>query len=282
MRPYLNAYPMPNGAALGAGLAQFNASYSNPSTLDATSIRVDHIVSPTLNVFGRYNYSPSDFDQRGGTFSTRVLSATSSLSSSVQTFTAGVTHLIKPGISNELRANYSDHRTSIWYTMDDFGGAVPLPDSLLFPSGYSSADSAFLFLINGAGQYAQGKFGTDEQHQVNLVDTVSAVKGRHQVKFGVDYRWLAPSSSPFAYRQFVLFTGVTSAPGGALSGTAAFVQPGVFQENALRSHNFSLYGQDTWNVSARLTATYGLRWDVNPPLAGKDLANEPVHRDRPE
>jgi hypothetical protein len=27
MRPYLNAYPIPNGAALGAGLAQFNAGY---------------------------------------------------------------------------------------------------------------------------------------------------------------------------------------------------------------------------------------------------------------
>jgi len=275
MRPYLNAYPMPNGAALGARLAQFNASYSNPSTLDATSLRVDHVVSPTLNVFGRYNYSPSGFDQRGGTFSTRVLSTTSSLTSSVQTFTVGVTHLITPRVSNEIRANYSDHRTSIWYTMDGFGGAVPLPDSELFPSGYSSADSAFLFLINGAGEYAQGKFGTDEQHQVNLVDTMSAIKGRHHMRFGVDYRRLAPSSSPFAYRQFVQFSSMTSAPGGAVSGTAAFVQPAVFEPNALRAHNISVYGQDTWIVSARLTATYGLRWDINPPLTGKDLANDP-------
>jgi len=275
MHPYLNAYPMPNGAALGSGLAQFNASYSNPSTLDATSIRVDHVVNPKVNVFGRYNYSPSEFDQRGGTFSTRVLSAINSFSSSVQTFTAGVTQLITSGISNEVRGNYSSHRVDIKYTMDDFGGAVPLPDSLLFPSGYSSADSGFLFLINGAGEYAQGKIGTDEQHQLNLVDTVSAIKGRHQMKFGVDYRWLAPSSSPFAYRPFVLFTGMTSAPGGALSGTASFVQPAVFRENVLRAHNFSVYGQDTWNLSARLTATYGLRWDVNPPLRGKDLANDP-------
>ena len=33
--PYLNAYPIANGADLGAGLAQFNATYSNPSSLDA-------------------------------------------------------------------------------------------------------------------------------------------------------------------------------------------------------------------------------------------------------
>src|SRR5713226_7877584 len=42
MQPFLNAYPVPNGAELGSGLTQFNASFSNPSSLDAYSIRVDH------------------------------------------------------------------------------------------------------------------------------------------------------------------------------------------------------------------------------------------------
>ena len=275
MRPYLNAYPLPNGADLGAGLAEFNASYTNPSTLDASSIRLDHVVNPALTMFGRYNYSPSSFDQRGGAFSTQVLSATNSVSGSVHTLTAGLTHLINQGISNEVRGNYSYHSMGITYAMDDFGGAVPLQDSLLFPSGYSSRDSAFLFLITGAGEYAQGKIGTDEQRQVNVLDNLSVIKGGHQMKFGADYRWLAPFSSPFAYRQFVQFSGVTSNPGGALSGTAAFVQPAAFQANALRSQNFSLYGQDAWTITRRLTATYGLRWDVNPPLKGKDLANDP-------
>src|SRR5438876_8814671 len=58
MRLYLNAFPMANGAALGAGLAQFNSGYSNPSTLDASSIRLDHTINSKLNLFGRYNYSP--------------------------------------------------------------------------------------------------------------------------------------------------------------------------------------------------------------------------------
>ena len=48
-----------------------------------------------------------------------------------------------------------------------------------------------------------------------------------------------------------------------------------FQENSLRSQNLSLYGQDTWNATPRLTVTYGVRWDVNPPLKGKDAANDP-------
>jgi hypothetical protein len=101
------------------------------------------------------------------------------------------------------------------------------------------------------------------------------IAGNHQLKLGLDYRRLSPSSSPFIYRQFVNFSGVNAAPGGALSGTANFVQPAAFQANDLRSQNFSLYGQDTWKVSPRLTLTYGLRWDINPPLAGANAANEP-------
>ena len=275
IRPFLNAYPLPNGAELGPGLAQFSASFSNPSSLDAYSIRIDHVVSSSINAFGRYNYSPSSFDQRGGTFSTRVLSTTSSVSSSVHTLTGGLTQLLSPGIANELRANYSYHRVGIAYEMDDFGGAVPLQDSLLFPPGFSSEDSGYLFLISGAGQYAQGKIGTDKQRQFNIVENLSIIKRSHQLKFGVDYRWLGPFSSPFAYRMFVQFGGVTAAPGGALSGSALFIQPGAFADNSLRSQNLSIYGQDTWNATPRLTLTYGARWDVNPPLKGKDTANDP-------
>jgi hypothetical protein len=276
MLPYLNVFPIANGAELGRGLAQFNASFSDPSSLDAYSIRVDQVVNSKLTLFGRYSYSPSSSDPRGGLPPPNsVLSTTQSLSSTVQTLTIGFTELIKPGISNDFRANYSNHRVGTKFFLDNFGGAKPLSDSVLFPPGFSSTNGLFQFLLLGAGEYSQGKAGTDEQRQVNLVDNLSVSKSSHQLEFGVDYRWLAPFSSPSDYAQFVEFTGMTSNPGDALSGMAAFAQTSAAQTNALLSRNFSLYGQDTWKIASRFTVTYGLRWDINPALKGKHSANDP-------
>jgi hypothetical protein len=282
LQPYLNAFPIANGVELGAGLAQFNASYSNPSSLNAYSIRVDHVVNSKISLFGRYNYSPSSFSERGPLAAPfTVLSETEPISSSVQTLTLGLAELIRPEISNDLRANYSNQRVSERYAMDNFGGAVPLSDSLSFPSPYTSANAALQFYLTGAGLYGQGKLATDEQRQVNVIDNLSVVKGSHQMKFGVDYRWLSPFSSPFQYVQFAQFSGVTcpapptSCSGYAFNGTAAFAEASAYESNALLSHNLSFYGQDTWKITPRLTVTYGLRWDINPPLKGKNLANDP-------
>jgi hypothetical protein len=270
MQPFLNAFPVPNGPELGSGLAQFNASFSNPSSLDAYGIRVDHLVNSKLTLFGRYNYSPSSLDSRGS-----VLSMTTSVLSSVQTGTIGLTEQFTPGISNEVRANYSNDRLGTTTALDNFGGAVPLTEAQMFPPGYLSPNSLFEFYLLGPGEYTQGKRGTDEQRQVNFVDNLSVIKAGHQLKFGVDYRWLAPFTSPFSYSQFVLFSGVNAAPGGALSGTAAFAQVDDYEGSGLRSRNFSLYAQDTWKIAPRFTLTYGLRWDVNPALTGANAANDP-------
>jgi outer membrane receptor protein involved in Fe transport len=145
----------------------------------------------------------------------------------------------------------------------------------------------FLQFIPGVGEFGQGKSATDEQRQINLIDNLSLTIRCHQLKFGVDYRWLSPFSSPFNYEQFVEFSGVACPSSGSCTGyglsgtipgnttTAAFAQPTSSVANALLSPNFSVYGQDTWKIAPRVTVTYGLRWEINPPLKRKNSANDP-------
>ena len=274
MQPFLNAYPVANGPEVGPGLAQFNAGFSNPSSLDAYSLRVDQVVNSKFSLFGRYNYSPSKTSQRGP-FSFVDLSTTETLAPTVHTLTVGATEFIRPGISNEVLANYSNQRVRIATALDDFGGAAPIPGSLVFPSGFSLTNGLFQVVILGSGELSEGKLGTNEQRQFNFVDNLSLTAGHHQLKFGADYRWLSPFSSPRVYAQVAEFTGVTATPGGVLSGSALIAFSDAFRGDALLSQNFSLYGQDTWRITPRFTVTYGLRWDIDPPLKGKNLENDP-------
>jgi hypothetical protein len=113
----------------------------------------------------------------------------------------------------------------------------------------------------GTGMYyAVGVGAINTQHQYNVVDTLSAQKGSHSLKFGVDFRRLSPYVNNFnSYAMVPLFPDIPSLEAGNTSLT--FVEN--FAPDTFLFHNLSFFGQDTWRVNPRLTLTYGLRWDMD-------------------
>ena len=83
-----------------------------------------------------------------------------------------------------MQAKYSNQRVGTRYVMGNFGDALPLPDSALFPEGASSAAGVFSLYITGAGELAQGKSGLDEQRQANVVNNLSVTRADDQLEFG--------------------------------------------------------------------------------------------------
>ncbi len=261
MLPYLDAFPLPNGPDTPAmGFAQFNASYSNPASLDAYSLRIDHKLAGRWLLFGRYNQSPSEIVNRGALLGNAALSIVEPSRISTETATAGLTWTPSSAIVNDLRFNYSRVEAVGSYYMDAFGGAVPLP-SASFPSNSTTANSLFylgLFPLTNPYVYT-GKGVQNTQHQINVTDSLSWQRGSHSFKLGVDVRRLSPIVAPAVYTQFAGFNSVQS----AASGTDALGVIISHSDVTLLLHNWGAYVQDSWRLQRRLTMTYGLRWDVD-------------------
>jgi len=92
LQPFLNAYSIQNGSELtqSPGLANYILVYSEPSSIDAASVRIDHSFGSKLQLFGRYAYTPS-----GGWYF-NDLPIHDNIRVNVQSVTLGATSMITP------------------------------------------------------------------------------------------------------------------------------------------------------------------------------------------
>jgi hypothetical protein len=265
LQQVLNAYPQPTEGTpdLGNGMAEYIATWSNPSSLDAYSVRFDHTLGNKLSLFFRFGDTPSRTSTRANSSSVGnpgTPSVAVSFTTKARTYTLGATSLVSPRVSNEFRLNYSSYLAESVNSIDNFGGAHPVD---LAGLQHLSPGSPFqvvlgLYLFPYPAQLSQASYSAVER-QWNLTDALTVQLGRHQLKYGLDFRRLTPFFSRGS-QLYYFFFGAASVqsndPDEALAST--------FRNGYPLYNNFSAFAQDEWKIGTRLSLSMGLRWDVNP------------------
>ena len=264
IQPILNAFPVPNGVDYGTasspGLAQFIAPFSLPSSIDSTSVRLDHNLGPKLSLFFRFGDTPS--------FTTsRPYLARTTTSSNATTYTIGTTAQLSSRITDEFRLGYSRSDSALTSMLDNFGGATPINLANGIGAASTLNTEPFVLLsIAGIGQTILGApFGRNLSRQWNLVDTLSLSSGHHNFKFGVDHRQIRSPLTPPDTEPFAEFLSPQTILAGAADVTLFIGN----KPSTPRFNELALFAQDEWRPHPSLSLSLGVRWEVDPPPTGE-------------
>lgn len=263
LAPFLNAFPQPDDRTVIPGVftSKFSGSFSNPASLDVGSLRLDHTFDEKFSLFARYNDAPSEQSFRNNSLSYRN-------TEDVDTKTLTISGVIAASsrTEDEVRANYSRQRSGLVFALDSFGGAV-VPDTQILAPGLSNPQNALLSFISfDTGFYQTGAAGKNSATQLNFADDLTLSRGAHQWKLGADYRAIYLDLRPF---QSGITYEVSSIPAFLSTGKATLISAAMPQPAYFVSRATSLYGQDTWHATPRLTLTYGVRWELDPAPAAR-------------
>ncbi|MDX1983048.1 MAG: carboxypeptidase-like regulatory domain-containing protein [Bryobacteraceae bacterium] len=259
VRNLVNLFPRPNGAGFGNGLSEWTGRGSRPSRLDAGSARIDHALTSSITLFGRFSQAPS-ISQFGST-------PVGELSLGSRSLTGGVNVRLPAGMVLDARGNHSRATgESLWVQP----GAPPRPScdpEAVTPSllrDPTVCDHLIRVTIPGVGQASSGREGDWRQEQTYGSGALNLTLRNHHLRLGFEYLQLAPryhnaTGSYFLVAERVadlvqsenLWTGFTN----PRSGSSLF-------------RNNSVYVQDVWRVTQRLTASFGARWEFGPGSTG--------------
>jgi Carboxypeptidase regulatory-like domain/TonB dependent receptor/TonB-dependent Receptor Plug Domain len=260
LQPILNAFPLPNGIDYGTSanpsLAQFLESSSLPSSIDSTSIRVDHVISPKLSVFFRFGDTPSSTAARQDF-------ALDTIISNAQTYTLGAIAQLSRGMTDEFRLGYARSNSSDIGVIDNFGGATPinLGTAIGVNPSLSSEPIIAIFIPGIATTELLPNYGKNSSQQWNLVDTFNLSLGRHTLKFGIDYRHIKSPLAPTDVLAEAFWESATELQDNTTAISAIQNRKGATP----LTNETALFAQDEWRLHPRLTLSLGLRWEVDPP-----------------
>lgn len=283
---YLNLYPLPNsGATTQLGAYNWTGSGIYSVEQPEVSVRIDHNISDRNRIFGRFGRLERDQNSTvmipGET--SYPVTGTNNLGPLFRRYdNTGIddTYVFSPTFIGSFRYGF------LWRIDTQQSGAPGMNISGLKLPAALTANQA----LPGLPTFNLGEnlptlgststFTAEIQH--SLMAAFTKAVGRHNLKFGVDYRlhrWnqnapgsAAPGSFTFnnTFTRSDPFTNSTSNTSGTamaslLLGLPASGSLGYTSPLSLQNHYFAGYLQEDWRVNSRLTLNFGLRYEFETP-----------------
>jgi len=234
--------------------------------------KIDYPLSSKQSIFGRYfvthSLVPSTFT--GNEESVQLAGTNDEVNSLV----LGHTYILGPKALNTFRATLN--RSII----NKFQVPILNAPDIGVTGVYQPLPHYSNITISGdfasAGGTATPGFDVTTTYQYS--DDFSLIRGSHQMQFGANYIKPGQNSNfcVFCDGGFTFSSATTgSAFGDFFAGILdSFSQQSITHDDE-RWNYFGIYAQDTWKITSRLTANYGIRWE--PYFAGSILNGWVTH-----
>lgn len=267
-----------------SGQGSYNYSHNDPvdNADNRVAVRIDEQLTPRNSIFGRYQYQHTSQPQLG-LFSGTILSGDVSNTADSQGVVAGWNHVFGSNLINDARFGWTRLN---WVTapvsgIQDANQAVGISGVPL--QGGLAGGLATIVLNNSnlsgfGGSYSEQDLNGTFQGE----DTVTWNLGRHSLKLGGMYRWVffLGTASSFAPNGEFDFDGhytAHSTNGTPDAGTGETLAdflldlPDMARISAVHTNDYqrraySLFAQDSYKLTRKLTVNLGVRWDYVTPV----------------
>jgi hypothetical protein len=273
----LNYYPLPN--VTGQANYNYENFQSTPARTDGADLRIDQNITAKQSVYARFSRKNITED-----YANPFLPDDSD---SVHNRSLLVSHtwVLTPRLVNEFRFGFTNVTTGVSFPIEGADALSQLdltgvnisqhPTTHAFPTFNFSAGTGFTPI-------GRDKTGVTQSKTTQLTDNLTWTRGKHTLKAGVDARRVRyadietflPSDDFGQFTFQSTFTG--NAFGDFLEGLPTTIFFAVSSPDvAGTAWQYSLFGQDEYQLTSRLTLSYGLRWQILPGFRedGGNLAN---------
>lgn len=268
-------YPLPNYGPDTLTAGNYRAAFNGPESHRLLEGRIDHNFTSLHSAFLRYQYKWDDYDIPGARGALPpTTEGTSDNRRKMHFFTIGDVWTLSPTMFNEFRAGLVQLESRATADvngqtlLDQIGikGLPPRPGAPGVPR----------FNVSGLSTYSQSLLNPVIDGHWQLSDNLTKIYGRHTVKAGVEYiNWFVNRHVPSRaglFGDFSFTNRYSGQPYGdfllGVPTTVGRIDPWPAQY--FRWSDVSFYVQDDFKVNARLSLSYGIRYEYNQPAAARD------------